>query len=117
MRALLVDDEALLRDIVSGLLEELGFEVEEADSGDAAWQMVDNGMKPDLLLTDVRMPGQIDGIELARRVRAIQRDTAILIMSGYMGLEHQASNNAPLVLSKPFTLERLSRSIDQAMAH
>lgn len=117
MRALLVDDEAMLRDIVCCLLEDLGFQVDQANSGDEAWQMIRSGMKPDLLLTDVRMPGQIDGIELAKRVKAMQEKTAILIMSGYVGSQNRTEEGLPFVLPKPFTMERLSQSINLAMSH
>lgn len=116
MDALLVEDEKLLREMLHGSLSDMGFDVEEADSGEAAWEMVQNGLHFDLLLTDVRMPGTIDGIDLAKRVKSIGHDAAIIVMSGFVGSRNPAAEGFNHFLAKPFTEGRLSQLIKKAMA-
>jgi two-component system, response regulator PdtaR len=117
MHALLVEDEALLRMMLCGSLSDFGFEVEQAETADAAWKMVEEGLDFDLLVTDVRMPGKMDGIELAERVKAKVRDAAIVIMSGFAGSNRTSTENFPNFLPKPFTEARLLTLIKQAMAN
>lgn len=116
MQALLVEDEAVLRNMLCGSLSDFGFEVEQAESADAAWRMVEEGLNFDLLVTDVRMPGTMDGIELAKRVKATGTDAAIVIMSGYTGAQKTPLEPFPNFLPKPFTEARLLTLIKQAMA-
>jgi DNA-binding response OmpR family regulator len=66
-RVLVVDDEERIREIVRGYLENDGFEVAEARTGDTALGAV-RDWHPDLVVLDVMMPG-IDGIEVLRRLR------------------------------------------------
>lgn len=65
---LIVDDEPDVRLVARVILEAAGYEIEEAESGEAALDVLGRGPMPDVLLLDVRMPG-IDGWEVLRRVR------------------------------------------------
>ncbi len=65
-RILVVDDEERNRDLLQGVLESLGYDSEQADSGAAGLAKLDDGI--DLVLLDVLMPG-MDGFEVARRIR------------------------------------------------
>ncbi len=65
---LIVDDEPDVRLVTRVILEAAGYDVEEAESGEAALEALGAGPMPDVLLLDVRMPG-IDGWEVLRRVR------------------------------------------------
>ena len=81
---LVVEDEAPLRELVSALLEEYGYDVRLASNGVEAlevWRRSSNEI--DLLLTDVVMPEQISGIELAQRLRADKEDLKVIYTSGY----------------------------------
>ncbi len=84
LRVLLVEDEMRVRKIIGRVLQDHGLDVIEAASGDAAMQAFPRlAPKPDVLLTDVVMPGKIQGPELARRLKEQEPDLAIIFMSGY----------------------------------
>jgi len=97
--ALVVDDEPLVRASTAASLAELGYGVVEADSGEAALQLLDSGVHPDILVTDHLMPG-LSGVELARRVQQRAPGCAILIVSGYAEVEDLAPDLPRL--TKPF---------------
>lgn len=84
LHILLAEDEPKVRSVVARLLRGAGFEVTEADSGDAAL-VIFNQMteRPDVLLTDVVMPGSLQGPMLARKLKELQADLKIVFMSGY----------------------------------
>ena len=73
LRVMVVDDELVSRVVVRAAVEDLGHEVEEAMSGDEAWERISAGSAPDVVITDQLMPG-IGGLELCRRIREHQGD-------------------------------------------
>ena len=81
-RLLVVDDEEMILSLLKSWLErETHFECEFFSSGEAALAFYeDKGC--DVLLTDIRMPG-MDGIELLRSIKQVDRDVAVIVMSGY----------------------------------
>jgi PAS domain S-box-containing protein len=110
--ALLVDDEELVRASTADMLIELGHEVIEADSAEAALRMIGRGLKPDLLVTDHLMPG-MTGTELARRLRSEQPRLAVLIVSGYADAEGIAPDLPRL--TKPFGSADLAAAVAGAI--
>lgn len=80
--ALLVDDEDLVRESAAQMLSDLGFEVKATTSATEAQSLIDEGVEPDLLITDHLMP-RMTGTELARSVLRQLPGTEVLIMSGY----------------------------------
>ena len=66
---LIVDDDDDVREILAETLEEFGYRVIRAGSGEEALQCLDRQDGPDMIITDVRMPG-MSGLELAQKVRA-----------------------------------------------
>jgi PAS domain S-box-containing protein len=107
-KALLVDDEYLVRLSTADMLSNLGFEVIEAGSADDALQIIRDGVRPDLLVTDHLMAG-LSGTELARIVRAEYPDTQILIVSGYADADGVAPDLPRL--SKPFREHELKACV------
>jgi PAS domain S-box-containing protein len=105
---LLVDDEEYVRVVAMDMLTDLGFEVREADSAEAALRVLDDGLKPDLLITDHLMPG-LTGVELARAVRARLPATKILIVSGFA--ESAGLDPALPRLTKPFVQSDLAAAL------
>lgn len=106
--ALLVDDEELVRMTTADMLMNLGFEVVEASSGEEALRLLDQGLAPDLLVTDYLMPG-VTGAELARRVRLSWPNMPVLVVSGYAeadGLAHDLVG-----LTKPFRSAELASKL------
>ncbi len=110
-RILLVDDDSDLRDVLSILLESIGFEVVIASSGQEALLKFD-AAKIDIVLTDVKMPG-MDGIELCKRLKAIALDLNLYFMSGFSSLTTETARNlgARGVFSKPFEVESFIATI------
>ena len=88
-KVLLVDDEALTREAIGENIPwgELGFELVEAcENGRDAMEAI-RQKKPDLVLTDIRMPGY-DGMELLKRARIQNPDMEFIIISGYSHFEY-----------------------------
>ncbi len=101
---LLVDDEILVRMGTADMLEDLGYKVVEANSGEEALRLLDEGLMPDMMLTDHRMPG-MNGAELIRTVRESLPELPMALLSGYSEVEG-ISSSVPR-LSKPFRAAEL----------
>ncbi|MCC6927645.1 MAG: response regulator [Gemmatimonadaceae bacterium] len=119
-RALVVDDEAPVREVLLRQLQRLGWAATLCASGHEALrvleQMEPGGELIDLVLSDVRMPS-MDGGELARRVRALRPSTPIILMSGdTAGLTRDLvlPGRPWIALPKPFDADQLARAIDVA---
>jgi CheY-like chemotaxis protein len=107
-RVLLVDDEDLVRLSTADMLMDLGYEVVEARSAEDALRMVQEGLRPDLLVTDHLMPG-MSGVDLARDLRVRWLDLPMLIISGYAEVEGLAPGFPRL--TKPFRSAELAASL------
>ena len=101
-RVLVVDDETGLREIAARWLSDAGYTVFQAGTGPAALAMLAEA-DPQLLVSDVVMPGEFGGLELAKRARAAMPDLRIILASGYAGvdLEGVIESGLPL-LEKPY---------------
>ena len=110
--ALLVDDEAAVRQVVRRQLLDLGYVVIEAESGAEAMQILEKTPGIALLLADVVMPGEVDGCLLARFARQRCGVRRVLLMSGFAPGMAQA--DAQPVLAKPFTRSQLAALIEAA---
>lgn len=82
-RVLIVDDDPLVRETLGLIFEDLGWRVRNASSGSEARSVLLGGQKFDLLLTDIRMPGELNGWALAEEVRRGHPDLPIIYCSGY----------------------------------
>lgn len=79
---LVVDDEKAIRYSVSRTLQKAGYQVTEAGSGEEALvALTENSV--DVVLTDIRMPEGLDGVELLRRIKAIDSDVVVILMTAY----------------------------------
>jgi CheY-like chemotaxis protein len=107
LHLLLVEDHALVRQFLSLVLGNAGFRVTAAESGTQALAMLEQGMQADMLLTDIRMPGSIDGIQLARWVRSHRPGMAILLQSGFS----EGTAEEFRVLQKPYPPDVLLAAI------
>ena len=115
---LLVEDEPAVRAVAARSLELGGFRVLQASGGAAALELMDGQEQPDLVLTDMMMPG-IGGAELARRLRERWPALPILFMSGYSveDLRRQGAIGLErVILHKPFTPEGLVRNVTAALS-
>ena len=81
-RVLLVEDEFLIRLTLSEALTDAGFDVVEAENADAALALLARDATIRLLLTDIQLPGALDGQVLVERARAINPRLPVIFMSG-----------------------------------
>ncbi len=110
---LVVDDDELVREMMSTFLSLKGYHVIEAGTADEAMSLLNVPDPVDVVLTDVRMPGRLDGIGLASWIRDRRPEIRVLITSGYASAEERAvevSNN-PLIL-KPYRPEEVVRRVE-----
>ena len=107
---LLVEDEGLVRMIVAEFLSDEGFRVTEACDGDEAARLLDGAHGFDVLFTDVRMPGALDGLDVALRARQQRPGLPVLIVSGYsdqLSGRLCAFDPAAAFLGKPYRLTEI----------
>ena len=113
---LVVDDEQDILQFVQTALDQAGYTVIQARSGDAAIDILEKLQTPiDLLLTDVVMPG-MSGPMLVDRLQATQPGLPVLFMSGYddrQVVQRYVLNEGFALLSKPFTLDELTRKVQE----
>ncbi|MGH6990187.1 MAG: response regulator [Stellaceae bacterium] len=77
-----MEDDVLIRALLAARLRMDGVRVIEAADADEAWSYLQAGGVVNLLFSDVRMAGSMDGIELGRRVRAVHRGVRVVLTSG-----------------------------------
>src|SRR5437868_5955974 len=113
---LAVDDEPSIRSHFRSLLEKEGFETLEAENAAEALRVVHRmAGSLDLIITDVRMPGDMDGLDLAHSVRLSFPEIPIILISAY-GEPHDGKASDFEFVHKPFRPEELSEVIRRATA-
>ena len=110
---LLVEDEPLQRELMAESLSSAGYEVTATRTGDEAAILLADRDRFDALLTDIAIPGRIDGIGLAEHARQVHPDLPILFVSGWAANLLRAEALAPptVCMSKPFDEVALLRAI------
>ena len=99
-------------------LTELGYDVLEADSGQAALDILADGRHVDLLFTDIVMPGGLGGLELAERARGLDPDLKMLFTSGYADAgadDRRFLERNVRLLRKPYKTADLARKVREAL--
>lgn len=113
MKILIIEDEKLLADSICSLLRSKGFETEAVHDGKSGQEYAELGIY-DLLILDVMMP-EMDGYEVARRVRAHRCSTPILMLTAKSGIEDRIEGlnaGADYYLTKPFDSRELLACIN-----
>ena len=106
---LLVEDNPEVASVSCSLLEQLGYTVRRVSDAETALREVErDGI--DLVFSDIVMPGKMDGLGLARRLKEIRPDLPILLATGYSDAAANARGNFP-ILRKPYEIHELSRAI------
>ncbi|NTS33262.1 response regulator [Phyllobacterium sp. BT25] len=113
-RILVVDDDALIAMSTVDMLEDLGHEVYEANSGADALKFLESGKEIDLLITDYSMP-HMTGAELAESALSLNPQLPILVATGYADLPPGSGIDLPR-LGKPYTQAELASQIAKALA-
>lgn len=115
-RLLLVEDNDAVAQATRQVLESMGCSVLRVDSGQAALDSIDNDVAFDLVLSDIEMPGEIDGITLATALTNRNPPLPVVLMTGYAVRLEQAVQRKLDVLPKPCTPEMLGEAIARALA-
>ena len=116
---LLVEDDDMVRAFASAQIRSLGYRVLEACNGRQALDRLESGEHVDLLFTDIVMPGDLGGRELAEAAVALRPDLPVLFTSGYTdGKLADDSGGHPLgpLLSKPYRRNELARRLREALS-
>src|SRR3954463_9848175 len=109
---LLVEDEVLIRSMAAEVLRDAGFEVIEAGDADEAWAYLVTGAPVDLVFTDIRMPGSMDGVELANQIKE-EFDKIHVIVTSSDSIDPSELPH-PFV-RKPYILSYILRMISEAL--
>ena len=112
---LVVEDEFLVRLLICDELRLQRYAVIEAIDASEAIAILNSGVHIDLILTDVRMPGEIDGLGLLAFVRANQPLIPVIVTSGHLLPEEVLKNGATRFLSKPYTFPRAVGLIEEVL--
>ena len=116
-RILLVEDEPVIREVVADMLSDAGFEVTATCTGDEAAILIADSDRFDVLLTDITMPGLIDGIGLAEHAREVHPALPVVFVSGRP--DHapraEAVGQPSAFMPKPYDVNRVISVIDRLM--
>jgi two-component system, response regulator PdtaR len=110
---LVVEDEGLVRSMVADELRDRNFEILEASTGDEAVKLLRSGAEVDLVFTDVRMPGSIDGIALTRLIKTEFPRIKVIVTSGHISALQ--GGMADGFFTKPYDLASVARNIETAL--
>ncbi|MBS7600423.1 MULTISPECIES: PAS domain-containing protein [Pseudomonas] len=116
MTVMLVDDEATIRMLVGEVLSDLGYTKIEFGDGHSALAALQNGAAIDLLISDVGMPGGMNGQQLVAAARQLRPGLKVLFITGYAEqavLGGGVFEPTTRVLSKPFSLDTLAQRIEE----
>lgn len=105
---ILVEDEPDILLLITDVLEMDGHQVQTFPEADSAWNHIQQrGFQADLLITDLRMPGTIDGLQLVHNVHDMLPQVPVMVVSGYHALSDSLSENHVCWLQKPFAIDEL----------
>lgn len=111
---LVVEDEALVRFDIVAFFEDRGWRVFEAENADQAIELLDRHSGIRVVLTDVQMPGEMDGLKLAHYVRERFPPTILFVTSGQAPIAAEALPMRATFIPKPFDLHRVLRQIERS---
>jgi len=114
---LVVEDDPLLRELFSRMIKNLGYSVKVSANGEDAFKIVENGLRPVIIITDVVMPG-MGGKQLVQRLEQIVPRIKVLYTSGYTDnaiVHHGVLDPQTVFLQKPFNLDDLAVKIREVM--
>ena len=115
---LVVEDEKLILNSLKTMLTGAGYKVRTASSGDQAWKFLSQNTNVDVVLSDVVMPGKIQGTDLARNIQRAKLPLTVILMSGYTFSSGQEQNLDVVsqLLAKPIRKNDLIDAIEEALS-
>tara|TARA_R110002049_G_scaffold29972_2_gene101925 strand:+ start:19320 stop:19724 length:405 start_codon:yes stop_codon:yes gene_type:complete len=108
---LVVEDEILIRIDVVDMIEDAGFRTYEADSADVAMSLMKQHSDIGILFTDVEMPGSMNGLDLAARVKDEWPLVTVIIASGKVGIEKSEMPDGATFLAKPYASSLVCKTL------
>ena len=114
---LMAEDETLVMLNAIDFLEEEGFVIKTAATGEEALRLIELGESFDVLFADVRLPGRLDGLALARRARELRPDLPILMTSGHITTIDGIDLPGARFLPKPYGLAQVSAEMRALARH
>jgi CheY-like chemotaxis protein len=109
---LVVEDEVILRDTVANELEDAGYEVITSLTGEGGLAVLEGSEPIELLFTDIRLPGFVDGWHLAEAARSLRPGLPIVYATGYR-LELRRELAASRILTKPYRPSAVIHAFEQ----
>ena len=116
-KILVVDDELIIRELLSDLLTEEGFEVTTASDGEEALEIIKESKDYSVLFTDITMP-KMDGIELIRKAKEVNPNIVPIIMTGYATIDSARAavkEGAYDYVLKPFNIVEVKSAVNNAL--
>ena len=120
-RILIVDDEVHIRRVVEMKLQGAGYEVRTATNVSSALELIQSFL-PQLVISDYRMPGELNGLDFIRRLRATVglSEVPVILLTGSVAITQQLLSSVPdctklVLISKPFSPRRLLQSVQQML--
>jgi CheY-like chemotaxis protein len=116
-RILFVDDDTAMRELVRRMLERQGFFVQAVPAGEVALMLLGEKIHFDLLITDIVMPGGMNGFDLADRARKLQPGLRIMYLTGFVNLPRRRLEElGGKLVSKPVMPGELEREVRHMLA-
>jgi PAS domain S-box-containing protein len=116
LHVLLVEDNADVAEVARSLLLEQGYEVTHMQTADEALRILEAGFVVDLVFSDLVMPGQYNGLDLARAVRERWPDLPVLLATGYSDAANQSTDEGFALITKPYQPPALIVAVQEATA-
>ena len=115
-RILLVEDQVDLREPLAAILHQIGYTVEDVETGAEAIDLLEGGAAFDLVLSDIVMPGGISGVELVRALCTRFPDLPVILMTGHANISTEELRQLDVpVLQKPAPVSELAQAIADAL--
>ena len=114
---LVVEDELLIRCLISEIMRDAGYTVIEAANGDEALEIVRSDISLDLVFSDVKMPGSVDGLGLLEAVKRSRPQIPVLITSGHCDPTLALDGGAAHFVRKPYDLNAVVELVRDELEH
>ncbi len=115
---LIVEDDPEVRELAAMLLEDIGYNLAQAGDGIAALAAIENGFEADLLLSDIVLPNNVNGLELANDIKSRVPAIKVLFMSGYAESavqQHGLAGRDIELLNKPFRRQEIAQTVRRVL--
>ncbi len=114
-RVLIVDDEVLIRFVATDILHDAGYTVVEASTADEAIDLLAADARFDVIVTDIRMPGAVDGLGLLAHVRQCHPAIRVVLTSGHLTPYDLGLTGADAVIGKPYAAATLVEAVERVL--